>query len=249
MNLEQFTKNRRLIISLAIFLFLIGGILVTTHLAKQPQLIQKEAAGGEVVLSLSPETGSYIMGEEFNVDILLNTDNKPVVAVDISLTFDPTKLQVQSVTPGSFFQDQIVFKNEIGDGKILLSLGSFTPFTGSGIYGTISFLALEVGDTQMVFDETPHTKVAQQGGGDVLGETTSGSYTITELLSPTPTEGFTPTQTPTPTPNCLEQTKMGDYNCDGAVNLHDFETWKNDYLEAKTDLSFFEYWRRAFYSN
>ena len=63
-------------------------------------------------------------------------------------------------------------------------------------------------------------------------------------------EGVTPTSTPTSTPpqSCPDEALKGDYNCDGAVNLHDFEVWKSDYLQNNATLSFFEYWRRAFFS-
>ena len=277
MNLKQFAENRKLIVSFAILLFLSGGIFVATYLTKQPQLLQKEATGQGVVLSLSPKTGSYSKGEEFIVEILLDTDDKPVVGVDVSLSFDKEKLQVKSIVPGSLFQDQIVFKNEIKDNKILLSLGSFTPFTGNGVYGTVRFQAIEVGEAIIAFNQTPETKVAQEDDGNILDQTINGSYTIIETgsstptltptptlvltgtptptptptptisLTPTPSLTLTPTQTPIPTPNCPEQAEKGDYDCNGEVDEQDFEAWRNDYLEGKTTLPLFEYWRRAFF--
>lgn len=180
--------RKRLIIGIGFLLFLIFTTFAAVYLVKKPQNIQKKATGGPASLSLSPSSGNFPKDQTFDINILLNTGDKPVVGVDVSLTFESTKLQAQSVTPGSLFQGQIVFKNEISNGKILLSLGSFTPFTGSGVYGTIRFLAAGTGDTQVLFDAIS-TKVAQQGGGNILGQTINGSYTISESTIPTATPG------------------------------------------------------------
>lgn len=238
------SRNKRVIIALGLLLFLIFTIFFTVYLAKQRQIVQKEAVGGPAILSLSPNAGTYTKDQTFDVKIFLNTDDKPVVGVDVSLTFDSEKLQVQSVTPGTFFQEgQIVFKNEVKENKILLSLGSFAPVAGGGIYGTISFLATKVGDVQVEFDPTPHCKVVEQGGGDILGNTINGSYTITESATPTPTLTPIPTPTPTPTPTATPtatpipppdeptptptptatpQPLTGDLNEDGVVNSIDY---------------------------
>lgn len=198
-------KTRKIVIALGLPCLLILALFLTLYLAKRPQGIKKQAAGGSASLLLSPATGNYTVGDEFNINILLNTGDKLVVGVDVSLSFDAEKLQVQTVTPGNLFENQIVFFNEVRDGKILLSLGSFTPFTGGGIYGTIRFLATTAGTAQVIFDQTPNCKVAQEGGSDILGETTGGLYTIVEPATPIPslTPNNTPTSTPTLTPTAI----------------------------------------------
>jgi hypothetical protein len=65
-------------------------------------------------------------------------------------------------------------------------------------------------------------------------------------LTATTTPPITGTPTPTISP-CLDKQRAGDYDCSGVVNINDYEKWKTDYLEGKTTLPFFEYWRRAFY--
>lgn len=243
MNLSKLELNRFSTIRISFILFFITVVFLSVYLAAQHQIIQKTAAAGPAILSLSPNTGSYNKNQNFDINILLNTGDKPVVGIDVSLTFDPAILQIQAVNPGSLFQNQIVFKNETSNNRILLSLGSFTPFTGSGTYGTIKFLATGIGNTQVGFDTTS-TKIAQQGGGDILGETIGGSYVITESVSPT----STPTSPLlTSTPSCLAERNQGDYDCNGQVNEDDYKAWLADYKEGKTVLSYYEYWRRAFY--
>ncbi|MBL7150426.1 zinc carboxypeptidase [Candidatus Microgenomates bacterium] len=83
---------------------------------------------------------------------------------------------------------------------------------------------------------------------------TPDSPTITPSITPSPTPGaptVTPSVTPSPTPEveCPEQAKEGDYDCSGEVNEQDFEAWKNDYGNGQTTLSFFEYWRRVYFSS
>lgn len=72
--------------------------------------------------------------------------------------------------------------------------------------------------------------------------------TITPTLTPTITLTPTPTSPlPTPTPSCLQEKYQGDYDCKNGVTKDDFDAWFADYKEEKTTLSYYEYWRRAFY--
>jgi len=249
----------KLIILVDFLLFL--SFLSSIYLGKLSPVAQILAASGPAILSLSPNSGNFTKDQTFEINVLLNTGDKPVVAVDVSLTFDSSKLQVQSVTPGSLFQNQIVLKNETSNSKILLSLGSFTPFTGSGTYGTIKFLAAGIGDAQISFD-TASSKVTQQGGGNILGNTINSSYKIIDSTitpsptlsitpgGPTPTPTVIPSTTPIPTPPphpCQQKAIYGDYDCNDRVDEMDFAAWEKDFLVIKTSFSYFEYWRRSFY--
>jgi len=98
------------------------------------------------------------------------------------LTFDPLMIKIESVQPGSLFQSQIIFKNEVANDKILLSLGSFTPFTGTGIYGTVAFIPLKTGNSSLSFNPSPESKISQQGGGNILEITKNGTYSFTNFL-------------------------------------------------------------------
>jgi subtilisin family serine protease len=57
-----------------------------------------------------------------------------------------------------------------------------------------------------------------------------------------------PTITPTPStaPNCVVQKQKGDYDCNGVVNLGDFETWRQDFTTSKATLIEFEWFRAGF---
>ena len=61
--------------------------------------------------------------------------------------------------------------------------------------------------------------------------------------TPFPTSSLSPTRTPA----CLVMARNGDYDCNGVINLLDFEAWKTDYLAGRASLSYFEYFRRVMY--
>src|SRR3990167_10943451 len=54
-------------------------------------------------LNLTPATGNFAVNQEFDVNIQLNTENEQVTGTDVTLKFDPLKLEVVSITPGAIF--------------------------------------------------------------------------------------------------------------------------------------------------
>lgn len=71
------------------------------------------------------------------------------------------------------------------------------------------------------------------------------------LPGPSPITSVTPTPpSGTPSPSkCVEQRRLGDYNCDLVVNLTDFESWRQDFVEGTATLTQFEAFRKAFTSS
>jgi len=84
--------------------------------------------------------------------------------------------------------------------------------------------------------------------------TTGGNPTATPTVPPgataTPTVPPGATNTPTPTPpvtDCQTQKLLGNYDCQGGIDESDFTAWQQDFEKKTSLLTFFEYWRRAFY--
>jgi len=48
--------------------------------------------------------------------------------------------------------------------------------------------------------------------------------------------------------SCEDSRLTGDYNCDGSINLNDFETIRRDYNAGDKNLKYFEFWRRAMFA-
>jgi len=168
--------ERKFILGLAVYILVLCGLIVT-HIVNQRQIATPKASAS-ASLSLLPETGKFPFGQSQTAQIMLDTGERAVVGVDASLTFDPSMIKIESVQPGSLFQGQIVFKNEVANNKILLSLGSFTPFTGTGVYGTITFRAIRGGKSVLIFNPSPESKIAQQGGGNILAEVKNSGYLL-----------------------------------------------------------------------
>lgn len=100
-------------------------------------------------LYLSPEKGNYKIGEEFIVDVLINTAGSNVVASAAHLSYDKKKIEALSVdVTGSVFNITAEKEINANDGKIKITLGKPTPgivtFKGHNVrMATIRFRALE----------------------------------------------------------------------------------------------------------
>ncbi len=164
-------------------------------------------------LALSPNTGSYSVGQTFTttVRVLPNGDN--VNAVEAGLKFDPKLLSVVSVgKTGSVFSlwtTEPTFSNAAG--TVSFGGGSPSPFTASSNIVTVTFRTVAAGSASVSF--TGSSVLAADGRGtDVFKSGGTATYTITA--------GTTPTPTPTPTPNPVPVAEAEEEN-DGAIIFGD----------------------------
>lgn len=120
-------------------------------------LVSRAWAINKAFFSLSPPDVLPRVGQTFNIDVTLNTDEANVKSVDAVLTFDPVKLSVVTLTPGAVF-DSYPTKNFDTLGNIKLS-GAMTSttasFSGIGKFGTITFKGVSSGTTNISFSCTP----------------------------------------------------------------------------------------------
>ena len=148
----------------------------------------------QAMLSLSPQYKVLKVGETFSVDIILDTANGKIDAVDIySLHYDPTILKVvddvanQSgiqIKPGPIMNSTAVNTVEEASGTIKfgrLSAGG-TTFTGIGVLATINFQTLASGSSYLKFDfnktSTTDTNAAHRGK-DQLVRVVDAIYMVT----------------------------------------------------------------------
>jgi hypothetical protein len=100
-------------------------------------------------LYLSPKQGFYGVGEEFTVDILINTGGNNVVAAAAHLSFNKDKIKAISIdTTDSVFDMQAEKVTNNDDGKIKVTMGKPTPGIRdhAGLVAKIYFKALEKTD-------------------------------------------------------------------------------------------------------
>ena len=100
----------------------------------------------QAALYLSPEQGNYKVGDEFSVDVLVNTAGSDVVVAAAHLSYNKNYMKALSIdTSRSLFQMTAENDINIKDGKIKITLGKPTPGVkaSSGLVATIHFKALE----------------------------------------------------------------------------------------------------------
>ena len=99
-------------------------------------------------LYVTPETGTYTIGETFDVQVLADSGGAPINAAEADITFDPAALSVVSLSKDgsllSTWPAQPSFSNT--EGTIGFSGVAASKYTGSaGLLITITFKALQNG--------------------------------------------------------------------------------------------------------
>lgn len=133
--------------------FVLSGFLFVSLLVLAPRVW----AINKAFFSLSPPDVLPRVGQTFNIDITLSTDEANVKSADAVLTFDPAKLSVVTLTPGAIFDSYPVKSfDALGNIKLsgLMSL-STASFSGIGKFGTITFKGISSGTTTVSFFCTP----------------------------------------------------------------------------------------------
>src|SRR3989344_3564741 len=115
--------------------------------------LKAEAANAS--LYLSPSTGNYTVGNNFSVQVKVNTGGMAINASDGSLVFDPDKLEVKNLSKESsifsLWVQEPIFSNSLG--TINFAGGKPSPgYSGSaGTISTIFFRAKTAGQTNLSF--------------------------------------------------------------------------------------------------
>lgn len=179
-------KFARLSLSL-FFLLSVFFILSTTNI-------------NAATLSVSPPTGNFSTNQQFDVNIILNTESEQVTGTDVTLKYDALKLEVVSLTPGTIFGNYPIKSASAGVITFtgIITTGSQTGYSGTGTFGTIKFKVLQTGTTTLDFDFTQgavadSNVVSTTSGQDLLNKVTNASF----ILTPATAVGATSTTTTT----------------------------------------------------
>lgn len=190
-------------------LFLLGAIPATILLVGQRQEIRKKAAPA-TTLAVIPATSAKKVGDTFSIEITIDTGENQVVAAELHLSYDPTKLEAQTITNGPLFPN-ILTSGAVEAGAASITVGAADarqPVKGTGTVAVVRFKAIAKTESPTAVKLASNTFVGGLGEGavNVLVGTTPATVTITEQQlqttpSPTlqPAGGLTPTLTPTPT--------------------------------------------------
>jgi len=151
-----FMSYKRIIISLLILslILIFAGCLAKLIPTTPPVTPPAETAG---VLYLEPANLTITPSQEFTVELKTSsiTDLK---GYSVTLSYDPTLLNLQEVTEGPFFssKSKTFFYKKIEDtkGTVLIDcaiLGPHLSVSGEGTLATLSFTCLKAGSTNLSF--------------------------------------------------------------------------------------------------
>ncbi|MEO0595625.1 MAG: Ig-like domain-containing protein, partial [Chloroflexota bacterium] len=143
---------------------------------------------GDVDLALSPVSDTVTDGDIFEVTLQALSSGQQYDLAEAYLDFDPTVLQVLSVTPVTTALPVAIvgptFDNTLG--TIGYGAGVFSNFpSGDNDVLTIEFQAVGVGTSNITFfdpEGVPSTIVTFDGN-DILGTTTGATITVEEAVS------------------------------------------------------------------
>lgn len=202
------------VVLILITLLLITALPATIYLVSRSQEMRKRAAPA-TTLSLVPATVTKSVGDEFTLDVRMDTATNQIIAVQLKVTYDATKLEAEWIHNGTMFPN-ILSSGTVQNGVVTIALGATnttTPITGTGTVATIKFKALAstTGPISVRFDQQ-ETFVGALNEGSTNALTGSIPATVTiagssgslvgSTISPTPTLAaagtLTPTLTPTP---------------------------------------------------
>ena len=162
-------------------------------------------------LAISPNTGSYSVGQTFTATVRVLPSGDNVNAVEAGLKFDPKTLSVVSVSKsGSVFSlwtTEPTFSNAAG--TVSFGGGSPSPFTASSNIVTVTFRTVAAGTAAVSF--TGASVLAADGRGtDVFKSGGTATYTVTAGTPP-----------PSPTPSSLVPTAEAQENDSDAIIFGD----------------------------
>jgi hypothetical protein len=192
---------------LTLFLVLLTGLFA----------ISASAVSAAPRLYFEPASGSYTVGDTFDVVVEIDVGEDEAMAADAIISFDSTKLKVNQVVNGDFFPG-FNFNPENSNGKLTIyafSEQTLQTKTGEGELATITFEAEANGDASVSFlcEEGNDTDSAiwDAQGNDLIDCASNGSGTYTiggtgGATSPTPTDSAP--DSPTATPSELPETGM-----------------------------------------
>lgn len=173
---------RKKAIGLMILVVIILAVPLTLLFLRQSQDTRSRASTEQITFTFSPSESTHTIDSNFSVDLVMDTKNIPIEALDVTITFDKDLLELLSTTQPEPATIQSVLNEDlnnttgqyrfVGVGKDNASV------SGSSItITTLNFKAKDEGTSAVGFAEA--ADVASTDSTSSLDSTfTAGSYTI-----------------------------------------------------------------------
>lgn len=164
-------------------------------------------------ISLSPAQITTNVGQEFTVNVNLNTNDLAAGASDIVLRYPSSYIKYKSIINGNFFpQISNVQTNEAND---KLRFTAYTPTLGetrkgASVIATLTFEVTQKGSVDISFycanGSTTQTTVVDGNGENILNCSSLQITKLTLNVALPPQATATPTKKPTPTKSSAKST-------------------------------------------
>ncbi len=211
--------TKRIIISLIVILVAAGGFVAGLLLLRQRQELREKAAvpGGQAEVRLSPESGTYNVGDTFTSSVFFNTANIAISGISVRLTYTYSGATPELVASNIVINSTLLASGEwtcptrnvsaeagtvnIDIACANISAAGFATSTDT-LLATFDFTVerTPVIDPVVVrFDPSQSVITQKSDGQDILLiPTSTGEYSVSgATATPTPTTGITGTPTPT----------------------------------------------------
>lgn len=203
-------------LALFIFLVLVTIVLVVISIQTGQNQMQPTKGGtktmatptpdvAHTVLSMSPATVQVASGKVGSVDVMIDTSDNDVTAVQLELLYDPTMISNVKVVSGPLFPNAnvLIDKNSPETGKYTYAYGILpnkTPVKGKGVVAKITFVARGVPGKQSQIIMDPSSLVtARAVAGTVLKSGTGATVVISAPQGATTKKVVVPVTSKAPT--------------------------------------------------
>lgn len=188
-------KTLALIVGLVlvtIILFIIalntGERQTSTQTMQQPTTQPTPTPIAHTTLTLSPNPVDLLSGKQGTVDVMIDTSDNKVTAVQLELIYDPLIIGNLKIVPGKLLPNAVVLinKNDAKTGRMTYAFGiapNQPTVNGKGVVATITFTARGALGTQSSLTLLPTTLVTAQGVSDSVLKSSSG--TVVNIVTPT----------------------------------------------------------------
>lgn len=106
-------------------------------------------------LFLSPSSGTYYLGQSFNVDVMLNSGGNNHIETSLQLNYDHLTLEVVEITNKNLYWDYYAQDFGAEDGKLIIKGRYYEGGSTSGRFATIKFKVIGItGTTPLTIDSS-----------------------------------------------------------------------------------------------
>lgn len=184
-------------------LFAITALLVYAAISIRPSSVEQNSSitvtqapslpptPVHTVLSMSPNPVAInaSAGAPTKIDVVIDSQDNKITAVQLELVYDPQVLTITDLTPGPFFKNPLVLLKQIDKplGRITYAIAvqpTATPLAGTGIVASILVTPKPGFTQQTTIQFLPKTLVTAEGAVESVLKSTTGVTITPQTTNP-----------------------------------------------------------------